>query len=724
MSSKGSPAGSDWSSAVAQAGASAPVTSDDSSGSATDWSGHVALAGSDDQIRNPWLRYPLMVGSYATKGLAGMIDLPRTISSGLDSVLTGGANLITGNNLSTSQEFIKQHAPLLNIPSASDIGNSLGVIDNKRLKPEGLGENALAAVATGAPYGGASVPGQVLTGASSLAGEAAHELFPDSVIAPILAGGATGYGMGRIFQARQAARDWSQIQKDLPAAQAQAKSAEDALRQARDAKITDAKSAKDAKQALVDSSAADRDAFIAQANNERKLGLQAQDTNIKSVADGLGNSQTVEDAGDQIQNASRNWLANTLPSKLAANWKPVDDAIPAGTPVQLDSFKGALSRINEQAGSLEPLAKDIKPGVPARWQDKLQAMEDQAGLGGPAVQHTWQSVAKFRSMLGDFMSNPQAIKDIGQQNLSALYASLTDDMRSVAKAQGAGAQFDQANAASRSLYGKAEGVFGKAVSGTKPSIADDPLPGRTAQNFLNRAQSDASEVQTLREEVPAAADHLASVAVRTGAWPKLSPEAQAALIPDAERRSLVNYSLKAKDDINEASDLQIGNAKSNHANNLKLAAQQQSDANWQSTSSFMAARTAKESAAEKVQQIQQQYNQMEAQRAAAGGWGQEAKDVVHGLFGGGAVAAGVRHGAHMLEDLGMHGVSPIAAGIAAGTLSYTVPKLVRGTRNIITDLATNPSSQRATALGATVGSAWQPQLDSRQKTNPFLSPSP
>ena len=149
------------------------------------------------------------------------------------------------------------------------------------------------------------------------------------------------------------------------------------------------------------------------------------------------------------------------------------------------------------------------------------------------------------------------------------------------------------------------------------------------------------------------------------------------------------------------------------------AAQQADDANWQSTSNFMAARTAKEAAAEKADQLQQQFNEMQAKRAQSGGIGQEAMDLVHGVTGGGAVAMGVRHGAHMLEDLGMHGVSPIAAGIGAGALAYTVPKLVRGGKNIITDLASNPASQRATALGATVGSAWQPQLDDRQKKNPF-----
>ena len=417
-------AGSPWDSAVAQAGTSAPVTSDDSDNSS--WSNHVAAAGGPQQITNPWLRYPLMAGSAVVAG--AMASIPRriptqTMPTLADIPLTGAANMLTENDFEAPAAAAERRLGVT--PSVQRTTNALGVTDNPRLKPEGLGENLLAAGLTAAPYGGASLPGVIGATASGLAAEGAHELFPGSIVAPILAGGIGGYSMGKIFQARQATKEWNQIQKDLPAAQQASSDAEDALRQARDAKITDARSAKLAKQGLVDSSAADRDAFIAQANNERKLGLAAQDSNIKSVADGLGNSQTVEDAGDQLQNASRNWLANTLPQKLADSWKPIDDAIPASTPIQLDSFKGALSKINEQAGSLEPLAKDIKPGVPARWQDKLQAMEDQADLGGPAVNHNWQSAAKFRSMLGDFMSNPQAIKDIGQQNLSTLYAALT-----------------------------------------------------------------------------------------------------------------------------------------------------------------------------------------------------------------------------------------------------------------------------------------------------------
>lgn len=708
-----SSAGSSWDSAVAEAGKAAPVTSDDS-GSATSWDNHAAAAAQSRQISNPWLRYPLMAASALTKGVMGMSDLADSPLNPLNpaAALTDLAGRIRGKPLPTV--------------SGQAVANRLGVVDNPRLAPEGLGENLLSAGFTAAPYaavdiatGGAATPAILSTTGSGLAAEIAHQFFPDSTLAPILASAATGFGFGKYFQARQASKDWSQLQKDLPAAQQAAKDAENSLRTARDAKITDARSAKLAKQGLVDSSAADRDAFIASANNERKLGLAAQDSNIKSVADGLGNSQTVEDAGQQLQNSSRNWLANDLPGKLAAAWKPVDEAIPGATPIQLNSFRGALGRINEQAGSLEPLAKDIKPGVPARWQAKLEAMEEQAGLGGPEVQHNWQSVAKFRSMLGDFMSNPQAIKDIGQQNLSMLYASLTDDMRRVATQHGAGAAFEQANAASRSLYGKAESVFGQLVSGTKPSLADDPLPGKAAQGLLSRAQRDATEVQTLRDEIPAAADHLAAVAVRTGQWSKLSPEAQAALIPDAEKRSLIMFSQKAKDDINEAADLQIGNAKQNHQQNVKLAGQQADDANWQSTSNFMAARSAKEAAAEKASALQQQFNETAARRAEAGGWGQEVRDLAHGFTGGGAVALGVRHGAHMLEDLGMHGVSPVSAGLAAGALSYGVPKLVRGGSNIIKDLATNPASQRATALGATVGSSWQPQILDNQKKNPF-----
>lgn len=307
---------------------------------------------------------------------------------------------------------------------------------------------------------------------------------------------------------------------------------------------------------------------------------------ISHIASDLGSSATLQEAGEYAQDSARHWLGTTLPAKLEAAWSPVDAAIPASHPVDLAGFRGALEGISTSAGGLAPLEKLLRPALPERLKEVLLGGEGEvkippmarpgrvsservAGLPsmnpqpGPATPVSsgriinppgvvgtgpaeWSEASRLRSALGDAMSNPKVVNDIGTQNLSRLYASLTGDMQTAAIAVGprAGLAFLRANAESSRLYGIAEGPVARIVSGAKASVADDPKPGDVSSYFLNKARRDGTDLSLLRSEMPDVVDELAAAHLRLNpdarAWSRLAPEAQAALVPSEADRGIIS----------------------------------------------------------------------------------------------------------------------------------------------------------------------------------------
>jgi hypothetical protein len=168
--------------------------------------------------------------------------------------------------------------------------------------------------------------------------------------------------------------------------------------------------------------------------------------------------------------------------------------------------------------------------------------------GQPAQPITWQDVRKLRSTLGDAISNPKVVNDLGQQNIKHLYAALTQDMGNVAGELGQTQAFNQANAGSKALYDFAEGPLAKIISDKKASLAD-PEPGKVAQALLNGGKVGDTTLQALRANgMDQPVNELAAAMLREkpDLWAKMSPEGKAALIPDPAHRQVIDSALQAQ----------------------------------------------------------------------------------------------------------------------------------------------------------------------------------
>ncbi len=258
---------------------------------------------------------------------------------------------------------------------------------------------------------------------------------------------------------------------------------------------------------------------------------------IKGLAKSLGQSETVQQAGTEAQAAARDWIANVAPAKHAAAWAPFDAAVPASTPVPIDGLLQTLNKLSTKGGTLQPAIDALSPTLPKRLLDIIQ----NKSLVGVGVTPTLSEVQQLRTAIGDAMSNPQIVKDTTRQQLDAMYAATSGDIKSVATANNAGDLFDAANAESKRLFDFQEKTLGKVVKGDKPS-SSDPNPEDVGRKLLSAGKSGGSDLAALRSEVPTAADELAAAHLMQTplGWTKLSPEAREALVPDQGTRSKID----------------------------------------------------------------------------------------------------------------------------------------------------------------------------------------
>ena len=292
-----------------------------------------------------------------------------------------------------------------------------------------------------------------------------------------------------------------------------------------------------------------------------RAGLAAFTRTPSHVASDLGTSETLQQAGIALQDSARDWT-NQLPNKLKSIWSPVDEMIPRETGVPVTNFKSSLDAITTSAGSLAPLERLLRPALPERLRSALIDPITEDVRLGPA---SWNDVQKLRSTLGDAMSNPKIIQDIGQENLSRLYASVTADMRGAAGQTGDNAlqAFDRANAESTRLYGIAEGPMSRIIAGSRPS-ADDPAPELVANRLLAAGRRGGSDLQVLRSEIPDAVDELGAAHLRLDpsgvGWSRLSPEAQVSLVPDSRDRAVLDAALpvRGKSELTRIGEHQLG----------------------------------------------------------------------------------------------------------------------------------------------------------------------
>lgn len=287
---------------------------------------------------------------------------------------------------------------------------------------------------------------------------------------------------------------------------------------------------------------------------------------VAKAASLLGGSTEFQQAGEHLQDAARVWRNQTMPVELSKAWAPIDQGIGPAAPTPIDNFHQTLKNMANSSGSLAPITGELTPGlvdrllgatndrmapvttpVPPQARTVKQIMLGQypTTVVGPAATPTWDEVQQLRSTIGNAMSTPKIVEDIGQTRLNKLYGALTDDMRSSVGANGPPElmqAFDDANARSQVIYAHANGPISKIIS--DPNVTEDPKIG--AETAAKRLLSgDPQNLAALAASMPKAVGQLASAFLNQTPekWGKFSQAMKDALVPNETLQGMLNSAL-------------------------------------------------------------------------------------------------------------------------------------------------------------------------------------
>jgi hypothetical protein len=493
------------------------------------YGGHASQQAAPAPAASPYIKWPAVLGTAAAQGFdlgagapgdliaAGEKYAPALTGAINSASLTFGLPLLTPNGKPT-------------LPTSSALQgatNALGLTGTQLGHPDTLGQRLAAGTVAGAT--GAiplaltgDIPGAVAVGGiAGLGSGATEEVFPNNPITSDLAGIATGLAGGSII---------GDVRNMLALSSAKraASNASTALTQAKDARF-------DGNIAL----AKDAQDKLAQARQQAEAAKAALTPHIppyEQIAAKFGPTQTLQEAGEGMQDAGRKWLTTEMPKRQAAAWAPVDKLVPPTSEIELPEYAGALTQITSKGSRLGgDLKSPIFDSLNRRLQGALRPSEDIPGEEPTVKPLTWQDARELRSLIGDAMGDTATVKPIHQQDLANLYRALTHDMgaRASEVSPQAAKAFNDANAQSTRLFGFAEGPLAKVISGKKPDPASDPNPEAAARRLLTAGRSGATDLSALRSEMPQAVDGLTAAFMRQQGkqWSNLSPEAKLALAP-------------------------------------------------------------------------------------------------------------------------------------------------------------------------------------------------
>ncbi len=505
---------------------------------------YLGLTLSAPQDPNPVTRYGKMIGGALVQGAGAMVGMP------------GSAIHLASNLLSPYGWGQSEDSPLMKIPTGGDINaftENLGLSDRADASPQNLPERLLEGASEGV---GASIPLALVGGpeaapamitsgiGSGLGEQGMNELFPNSPLAGLFGsvlGGFAGQGLARSLgeglvksnlskKLDDLTKSWTDMTANEAIAQQTMKAAKDKVIAAADEAFKK------------DLSGTDAATIAAQAGPLAVI--EGHAARLNPMATGW------QDAGENLKASVGKWYNETLPQQLDAVWEPLNKAIPNDAPVKLDNFGRILTSIDKKAGVAQGLVDQLVPNLPSRLKktfDEIVNGQITAGLPG----FTWKDIKTLRTALGDAMRDPKILPNIGDTNLKALYAGLTEDLRGTAKAAGAEDLFNAANTESSRLFSIAEGPVAKILDTAKS-------PGELAKGLVTKGRVDATDLATLRGIAPDGVDALAAVGLTADergvrAYGYMTPTAKMAMIPSQQVRDELDAALAALDGTKSAS---------------------------------------------------------------------------------------------------------------------------------------------------------------------------
>ena len=464
---------------------------------------------------------------------------------------------------------------------------------------ERYGYGALAAVPATAAIagaelatGGGATPAIIGAGANilgALGGQAANEFAPAVPYAPELVGTALGFlgsplaNVARETAAAKAAGTASaRTIEQMTQAQAAAKAAKDhqeAIRRLYTDPISGLLSKEES------AAAAEAAANRQQISHATDTGVRQAETQISDVAANLHPTiATAQEFGQSAQEIARNWWNVVKPQKIAQYAQDLYSRLPAGTavadvPAPINNLAASLHNINTTAGTLEPLAQALKPRLGAQLYRtfenefespaatrSVEGLPEQGVPARPSEPVTLSDLLQLRTALGDAMADSRITSDIGKDNVKRLYAAASADARAALQETGVNPRYwNEYNEKTSRLYNLAEGPVsdiistGKAAEETiRPELIADKIRADKGGSWLQAMRSepelaavaDNFAAHTLRGKVAGgSAEHKFGGEGSADAWRGLSPEAQAAMIPDAGQRAQLNAAIASREEL-------------------------------------------------------------------------------------------------------------------------------------------------------------------------------
>lgn len=193
---------------------------------------------------------------------------------------------------------------------------------------------------------------------------------------------------------------------------------------------------------------------------------------VEGVADTFGAANSFRAIGEAAQRGAKTWI-----SRFEATADKLYQSIPISSkaPTTLGNTQATLQQLNSRYASNPQLAATMQ-------NSRLQAYMN--ALGGKNGSLSWEDLKTFRSQIGEEIGDARFSDGTKTSDLRALYASLSEDMRSSAAAQGPAAlrAFERANTfyregqqridnALQSILGDAKNLNPEAAAATIQSIA-------------------------------------------------------------------------------------------------------------------------------------------------------------------------------------------------------------------------------------------------------------
>lgn len=275
------------------------------------------------------------------------------------------------------------------------------------------------------------------------------------------------------------------------------------------------------------------------AGRTQALARQESDVFGKSVNDtasSLGQASSLQELGDNAQQAATQWIGAFKQMSSAAHEK-VSGMVGASAPVTPSATKTVLADITSSGGGNPAAESFLKSGIAKDMESVI--------AGAPNGVIPWQTARALRSRIGEYLENPQLIADAGTSQAKRLYGALTDDLRATAAQSSnpnAPKLFDLSNSFTKQGHAFIEDTLAPILNKSSPEAASW---------IVNSAKNGDQVVGPLRSEIPKLADDVASFKLRDMAlapngkqnasgttvspgsfltdWNALSPEAKSAL---------------------------------------------------------------------------------------------------------------------------------------------------------------------------------------------------